>query len=84
MSLLVYTDYVLRPALASSRYQADLRRAVADMAPPGASEADERATALRCWGLVHGLATLVLDQQISLDDAILERVIGGLAAGMRA
>lgn len=34
MSLLVDTDYVLRPALASSRYQADLRRAVAAMGAP--------------------------------------------------
>ncbi|MBX9727919.1 MAG: TetR/AcrR family transcriptional regulator [Sphingopyxis sp.] len=62
---------------------ADLRRAVEDMAPPGASEDDKRATALRCWGLVHGLATLALDGQIDLDDDMINRVIGGLAAGMR-
>ncbi len=62
---------------------ADLRRAVEDMAPPGASEDDKRATALRCWGLVHGLATLALDGQIDLDDDMINRVIGGLAAGLR-
>jgi AcrR family transcriptional regulator len=62
---------------------ADLRRAVEDMSPPGASEDDKRATALRCWGLVHGLATLALDGQIDLDDDMINRVIGGLAAGMR-
>ena len=77
-------DQLSQPIEEAHPAMADLRRAVADMASPGASEADKRATALRCWGLVHGLATLVLDQQITLDDAILERVIGGLAAGMRA
>jgi hypothetical protein len=47
---------------------ANLRRTVEDVAPPGSSEDDKRATALRCWGLVHGLATLSLDGQIDLDD----------------
>ena len=61
-----------------------LRRAVEDMAPPGASDDDKRATALRCWGLVHGLATLALDGQIDVDDAMIDRVIRGLASGMRA
>ncbi|QJQ33437.1 TetR/AcrR family transcriptional regulator [Sphingomonas lacunae] len=62
---------------------ADLRRAVNDMAPPGASEDDKRATALRCWGLVHGLATLTLDEQIELEDEMIDRVIAGLAERMR-
>lgn len=62
---------------------ADLRRAVNDMAPPGASEDDKRATALRCWGLVHGLATLTLDGQIELEGEMIDRVIAGLADGMR-
>jgi hypothetical protein len=53
------------------------------MAPPGASEDDNRATALRCWGLVHGLATLTLDGQIELEDEMIDRVIAGLADGMR-
>lgn len=62
---------------------ADLRHAVEEMARPGASEEDKRATALRCWGLVHGLASLTLDRQIELDDETIDRVIGGLAAAMR-
>jgi AcrR family transcriptional regulator len=63
---------------------AGLRRAVEDVAPPGSSEDDKRATALRCWGLVHGLAMLVLDGQIVLDDVMIDRVIRGLASGMSA
>jgi AcrR family transcriptional regulator len=60
---------------------ANLRRTVEDVAPPGSSEDDKRATALRCWGLVHGLATLSLDGQIDLDDDMIGRVIVGLTGG---
>ena len=62
---------------------ANLRRAVEDVAPPGSSEDDRRAKTLRCWGLVHGLATLSLDGQIDLDDAMISRVIVGLTGGLR-
>lgn len=75
-------DQLQQPMDQAHPAMADLRRAVADMAPPGASEEDQRATALRCWGLVHGLATLTLDGQVELDDAMIDRVIAGLAAGM--
>jgi AcrR family transcriptional regulator len=57
-----------------------LLRAVDDISPPGTSAADRRAIALRCWGLVHGLAMLTLDRQIELDDAMIDRVMAGWVA----
>ncbi|MDF7775516.1 TetR/AcrR family transcriptional regulator [Sphingomonas sp. AOB5] len=41
------------------------------------SEAKARVTALKAWALVHGLALLILDGQISLDDSEIDAVVGG-------
>jgi AcrR family transcriptional regulator len=56
---------------------AGLQQAVAAVLPPDADADTRRATALHCWAVVHGLAMLVLDQQVVVDDAMIERVIGG-------
>jgi len=42
-----------------------------------ADEAAARLVALRAWGLVHGLALLILDGQIVLEDAEIDAVVGG-------
>jgi AcrR family transcriptional regulator len=42
-----------------------------------ADDAAARLTALRAWGLVHGLALLILDGQIELEDAEIDAVVGG-------
>ncbi len=55
-----------------------LRGSVDAILPRRASAAERRATALRCWGLVHGLAMLALDRQVVLDDATIVRVIEGM------
>ena len=54
-----------------------LQQAVAAVLPPDADADTRRATALHCWAVVHGLAMLVLDKQVVVDDAMIERVIGG-------
>jgi AcrR family transcriptional regulator len=36
---------------------------------------DPRVEAIRAWSLVHGLALLLLDQQIELEDALVEQII---------
>lgn len=57
---------------------AGLRQGIDAIMPVGATPDARRAAALTCWGLVHGLATLALDRQIILDDAMIDRVVGGL------
>jgi len=57
---------------------AELRRAIAAILPPDATPEARRAAALSCWSLVHGLAMLALDGQITLDEATIDRVVGGL------
>ncbi|MES2444109.1 MAG: TetR/AcrR family transcriptional regulator [Pseudomonadota bacterium] len=42
-----------------------------------AGEAAARRTALRAWGLVHGLALLILDGQVVIEDAEIDAVVGG-------
>ena len=42
-----------------------------------ADDAAARLTALRAWGLVHGLALLILDGQIVLEDSEIDMVVGG-------
>lgn len=73
-------DLLAAPINQTHPSMAGLRRAVDQISPPSASAGDRRATALRCWGLVHGLAMLALDRQIVLDDAEITRVIGGMVA----
>lgn len=36
---------------------------------------DARVIAIRAWSIAHGLATLILEQQIEADDALIEAVI---------
>lgn len=42
---------------------------------------DAQVIALRAWALVHGLAMLMLDGQVPVDDALIDRVIGAGADG---
>jgi AcrR family transcriptional regulator len=60
-----------------------LRRSVAAVLPTGASPQQQRDLALRCWALVHGLAMLVLEGQVQMDDADIDRVIGGMIPQLR-
>lgn len=36
---------------------------------------DSRVEAIRAWSLVHGLALLLLDQQVELEDGLVEQII---------
>lgn len=54
-----------------------LRSSVATLAPEGASAEQLRRAALRAWSRVHGLAMLMLDGQVSVDDALIDDVING-------
>lgn len=36
---------------------------------------DPRVIAIRAWSIAHGLATLMLEQQVEADDTLIERVI---------
>jgi AcrR family transcriptional regulator len=58
---------------------AGLRNGIDAIMPAGATPEARRAAALTCWGLVHGLAMLALDRQIMLEDAMIDRVVAGLA-----
>ena len=42
---------------------------------------DAQVIALRAWALVHGLAMLMLDGQVPVDEALIERVISDGSAG---
>ncbi|TPG12726.1 TetR/AcrR family transcriptional regulator [Sphingomonas oligophenolica] len=42
------------------------------LAPPGT---DPRAFALQCWSLAHGLALLMLDGHVPVDDAAIDRIV---------
>ncbi|MEN3747690.1 TetR/AcrR family transcriptional regulator [Sphingomonas sp. HF-S3] len=42
-------------------------------------QAASRQIALRAWALVHGLALLILDGQVVLDDAEIDSVVSGFA-----
>jgi AcrR family transcriptional regulator len=49
-----------------------LQANAAALAPPGA---DPRIFALQAWSVAHGLAMLMLDGQVPVDDALIDRVI---------
>jgi AcrR family transcriptional regulator len=51
-----------------------LQANAAALAPRGVSP---RIFALQSWALVHGLAMLLLDSQLTLDDAAIEAVVAG-------
>ena len=54
-----------------------LRSSVAALAPEGATAAQQRSVALSAWSRVHGLAMLMLDGQIAVDDRLIDDVING-------
>lgn len=43
-----------------------------------ASGGDPRVIAVRAWSVSHGLATLILEQQLEADDALIEAVISSM------
>jgi AcrR family transcriptional regulator len=51
-----------------------LQANAAALAPPGM---DPQVFALQSWSVAHGLAMLILDRQIALDDATIDAVIDG-------
>jgi AcrR family transcriptional regulator len=51
-----------------------LQANAAALAPPGVQP---RIFALQAWALVHGLAMLLLDAQVTLDEAAIEGVVAG-------
>jgi len=53
----------------------DLQASIAAMLPASASAEQRNDAALLCWSLVHGLATLALQQQIEIDAVAVERII---------
>jgi AcrR family transcriptional regulator len=58
-----------------------LREDIAELMPPGWTDAQRKAAALHAWALVHGLALLVLDRQIPADWTLIERVLLGFVTG---
>ena len=54
-----------------------LRSSVAALAPEDATPEQLRRAALRAWSRVHGLAMLMLDGQVLVDDALIDDVING-------
>jgi AcrR family transcriptional regulator len=55
----------------------ELVRHVTGLLGDEASDADRSVLAYRAWALVHGLAMLMLDGQVPVDDAMIERVVAG-------
>lgn len=47
---------------------------VAALSPPDATEQEMRAKAIQSWAVVHGLAMLMLDGQVPVDDQLIEQV----------
>lgn len=57
-----------------------LRDDIDRLLPADGPAARSKAAALHAWALVHGLAMLVLDQQIPADWALIEQVLTGFGA----
>jgi AcrR family transcriptional regulator len=57
-----------------------LQANAAALAPAGT---DPRIFALQSWSIAHGLAMLILDRQVTLDDATIDAVIDSHVAGKR-
>jgi AcrR family transcriptional regulator len=57
-----------------------LREDINRLLPADWPAARRKASALHAWALVHGLAMLVLDQQIPADWALIEQVLVGFGA----
>ena len=55
-----------------------LRESVARLVPSDADAQTQKALALRCWAMVHGLTMLILDGHVALDDGtLIDQVIDG-------
>ena len=52
-----------------------LKGNAAALAPPGADAGAVQAIALQAWSLAHGLAMLMLDGQVPVDDALIDAVV---------
>jgi len=79
---LIFANLTPRDLKASGPCETDdamamLQANAAALAPPGT---DPRIFALQSWSIVHGLAMLILDRQLHLDDATIDAVIGGHVA----
>lgn len=59
-----------------------LRDNIASLAPAGASPGQRHIAALKAWSIVHGLAMLMLDKQVSVDDAVIDAVIDSASVGI--
>ena len=55
---------------------------IASLAPAGASPEQRRVAALRAWSIVHGLAMLMLDNQVPAEDALIDAVIDSVSVGI--
>ena len=59
-----------------------LRRDIEQLMPAALPDADRKAAALHAWALVHGLAQLLLDRQITPDWALIERTLAASFTGL--
>lgn len=48
---------------------------IAELTPPGQADQSRRIAALQSWSIVHGLATLMLDGLVPVDESLIEGVI---------
>lgn len=58
-----------------------LRHGIDSVLPNDADDVTRRTNALRAWAVVHGLAMLALDKQITLDAATIDAVLDTLSFG---
>ena len=58
-----------------------LAQGVAEMMGPDSSSEARFAVMLRAWSLVHGLAMLILDNQIEADDTLIDQVVSSSSIG---
>ncbi len=55
-----------------------LRDSISRLLPTDADAQTQKALALRCWAMVHGLTMLILDGHVPLDDgSLIDQVIDG-------
>lgn len=59
-----------------------LRENISTLVPAGATPEQRRIAALRAWSIVHGLAMLMLDKQVAVDEAVIDAVIDSASAGI--
>lgn len=52
----------------------DLRHNIAEQLPPGATDSQRRIAAIHAWSLVHGMAMLMLDGQIPVDESLIASI----------